>query len=143
MARSRLPDGIFHVTTCGVAERPIYADDFDRKHFVLLLERVAARFDWELYAWCQLSSGYHLVLESTAAALSRGMHALNGRYASEFNARYDRRGHVFGERFAARAIRDEAQLAGAIADVRDSPRRAGLCAFPRDWPWLSVAERLH
>jgi hypothetical protein len=32
------------------------------------------------------------------------MHWLNGIYAQDFNRRYDRRGHLFGDRYASWVI---------------------------------------
>jgi REP element-mobilizing transposase RayT len=141
MVRSALEDGIYHVTTRGVADQPIYRDDLDRTLFQRLLGRVAAKFEWDLYASCQLTTHYHLVLETTTARLSAGMKQLNGTYAAGFNQRYERRGHVFGERFSTWLVADEEHLGATIGYVLANPRRAGLCRQAEDWRWLWVAER--
>jgi hypothetical protein len=56
--------------------------------------------------------------------------------ALRFNVRHERRGHLFQERFHARAIRDDEHLANACDYVLDNAVRAGLCASRDDWPWL-------
>jgi REP element-mobilizing transposase RayT len=82
-----------------------------------------------------LSTHYHLVVESTRADLSAGLHRLNWRYADHVNDRHDRFGHVFAERFQARVIETEEYLYDACAYVFQNPVQAGLCDRPQDWPW--------
>lgn len=77
----------------------------------------------------------HLVVETTRAELTSGMHRLNGRYAQRFNRRYDRVGHVFQNRFSSYVIQSEAHLHRAIAYVRSNPVAARLCANVDDWLW--------
>jgi len=41
---------------------------------------VYGRFNWRCHAWCQVTSHYHLRVETPDANLSRGMRRLNGVY---------------------------------------------------------------
>ena len=59
------------------------------------------------------------------------MQRLNGLYAMRFNRRYDRRGHLFQNRFESRVITDERYLDNVIAYIFDNSTRVGL----RGWPW--------
>ncbi|HVC86863.1 MAG TPA: transposase [Gaiellaceae bacterium] len=135
-ARSELPDfGVFHVTARGVAGCAIQADDTDRNRFVRLLRLATTTAGWRVLAYCLMTNHFHLVLLCERDSMSRGMHALNFRYAQAFNTRYSRRGHLFQERYHARAIRDDEHLAAACAYVADNPVRAGLCTARDAWPW--------
>ena len=78
---------------------------------------------------------YHLVVESRRETLSRALHRVNGVYAEEFNAKYGRSGHLWGDRFALWQIRDDEHLHAACAYVLANPVRAGLCETVADWPW--------
>ncbi len=135
VARCTLPDGFFHVYSRGVAGRAIFLDDQDRGAFVHLFETAAARHDWRCHAFTLLSTHYHVVLESARAALSRGIHALNGGYARRFNSRHDGFGHVFAERFSARVIENEEYLYDVCSYVVQNPVAAGLCDRAEQWPW--------
>jgi len=134
--RTSLPDGYFHVYARGVATGvPLFIDDVDRRFFLALLALCAERHSWTCHAYALLSTHYHLVLETTRARVSGGAHQLNGHYANHVNARHGRFGHVFAERFQARAIESEDYLYDACAYVVQNPVKAGLCDRPEDWAW--------
>ena len=135
LPRSLLPDGFFHVTARGVDGLAIYRDDNDRRDFLGLTLRVSDRFGWEIYALCLMTNHYHFVLEATRVALSDGMHRLNGVYAAAFNARYGRTGHLFGERFGARAIENETYMRVACRYTLLNPVKAGMCDHPAEYAW--------
>jgi putative transposase len=66
------------------------------------------------------------------------MQFLNSGYSRRFNARHDRRGHLFEARFRATTLVDEDHLANAVAYVLDNPVRAGLAASDGAWPWAGA-----
>ena len=128
--RTDLPDGFFHVTTRGVDSCLIFLDDADRVVFLRLLAKAVARQAWTCDAFCLMGTHYHLVLETKCSALSAGLHRLNGVYAQTFNRRYQRKGHLFGDRFASWVIDSEAHLRAACRYVLDNPVRAGCAREP-------------
>jgi putative transposase len=135
IARSALPDGVFHVTARGVARTNVFLDLDDRRVFLWLLGWIVDAAAWRCHAYCLMTNHYHLVLEAARADLSRGMHRLNARYAETFNAKYGRSGHLFGDRFGARVVADDDHLAAACAYVVQNPVRAGICRRASEWPW--------
>jgi REP element-mobilizing transposase RayT len=136
LPRSALPaEGIFHVTSRGVARSVIARDDDDRRYFLVVLAREVRRQDWTVHTFCLMPNHYHVIVETSMERLSLGLHRLNGDLARAFNARHERWGHLFGDRFAAFAIRDEEHLHNACDYVLNNPVRAGLCKRTEDWPW--------
>lgn len=138
IARNQLPtEGIYHVTSRGVAGLPIFGSDIDRMDFLALLKGIANVSAWECHAYCLMTTHYHVVIEANREQISRGMHQLNGRYAMLFNRRYGRRGHLFESRFSAWVIRDDAHLEATCRYVLDNPARAGLDT-KQPWPWAAL-----
>ena len=133
--RRRVLDGTFHVTSRGVAGITVYRDADDYRLFLVLLRGVVDRWGWDVHVLCLMPNHFHLVVETTTPRLSAGFHRVNGVYAQTFNAKYERSGHLFGDRFFTRMIRDEAHLLAACRYVLENPVRAGLCATPAGWPW--------
>jgi REP-associated tyrosine transposase len=138
VARSVLPDGVFHITARGVARSVIFRDELDYSAFEMQLHRVQETFGWNVHTYCLMPNHYHLIVGASRLALSNGMHRLNGRYARRFNDRYDRSGHLFQNRYTAYVIDDEEHYERALAYVRDNPVKAGLCERAEEWPWAHV-----
>ena len=135
VARSVLPDGIFHVTARGNAREVIFRDGIDFADFERRLLEVRDRFAWTLHAYCLLPNHYHLIVGTSRLDLSTGMQRLNGRYAQRFNERYERVEHVFQNRFKSYVIESEEHFERALAYVGENPVEAGLCERSDDWPW--------
>lgn len=133
--RSSLPDGYFHVISCGIPETPIFLGDADRRHFVDLLERVERRHRWVCHAYCLMTTHYHLVVAASRADLSDGLCQLNGTYSRRFNRRHGRFGHLFAARFSVRLIDSDEYLHEACSYVLLNPVKARLCERIEDWPW--------
>jgi putative transposase len=132
--------GIFHVYThCVWAVPELYRDSVDRMEFLRHLARVCALPGWTCMSYCLMRSHYHLMVEVDADVLPAAMHSLNLAYAKAFNGRYDLRGHVQFDRYAARRIQDEDDLLGCNAYVANNPVRAGLCDSAAEWRWSSYA----
>jgi putative transposase len=121
----------------GNARQTVFRDDADHWGFLAILDRVLERYRWLLYAYCLLVNHHHLVVETPLANISIGMRQLNGLYASRFNRRYDREGHVFQSRFRSILVENEPYLLEVCRYVVLNPVRAGLCEQPGDWPWSS------
>jgi putative transposase len=136
------PRGIYHLTARGVARSAIVLDDEDARLFLALLALEVRRQRWDCHAFCLMPNHYHAILDTDLVRLSRGVHRLNGVFAQTFNERHARSGHLFGDRFAAFAIRDEDHLRNATEYVLWNPIRAGLCTQPEEWPWSGIGRRL-
>jgi REP element-mobilizing transposase RayT len=118
-----------------VARAPIYLDRDDHRLFLVLLRIAVERWSWLFHVLCLMPNHFHLVVETTGPRLSAGMHYVNGVYAETFNAKYERSGHLFGDRFNTRVVETEKQLLATCRYVLENPVRAGLCATPAEWPW--------
>ncbi len=136
LPRSAFPaHGVWHVTTRGVEQRRVYLDRDDGREFLTLLWRAVDPYELRALALCLMPNHYHLVVEAARDRLSRALHHLNGRYAAAFDVKHRRSGHLWGDRFALRQVRDDEHLRAACLYVVRNPVRAGLCDAPSAWPW--------
>jgi putative transposase len=140
--RAHLPaEGIYHVTARGVARTTIFLTPDEHRLFLRLLADVVRRQDWQVHVFCLMPNHYHLVVETKLERLSQGLHRLNGVYAQGFNHRHQRNGHLFGDRYAAWVVEDDAHYRNTCEYVLQNPVRAGLVAHARDWPWSAASGR--
>ena len=123
----------------GVNGCAIFHDDEDRRHFVERLHESGKRNDWRVWAFCLMTTHYHLVLQTTPALMSKGLQRLQTLHAMRFNRRHGRYGHLFSDRFAAKPIESEETLAAVCRYVLLNPVRAGIVTVAWDWPWSAWA----
>jgi putative transposase len=141
MAR-RLRDksaGLFHVYTHSVWAAQLFRDDRDRVVFLRELARAVDKAQWICLGFCLMRTHYHMLLDVDDDALPLGMHALNFRYAVEFNRRHRMKGHVLGARYDSIRIEDEPHLLTAYRYAMRNPVAAGLCEAAEAWRWSSFA----
>jgi REP element-mobilizing transposase RayT len=135
--RIQVPDGIYHVGGKGNRDCRIFADDYERKIFLMLLAKQTKRQRWLLLTYVLMSNHYHLLVQLRDRPLSDGMRELNGEFSRLTNLRHDLEGHLFRNRFWSEPIRDEAHLLRTARYIVLNPVRAGICKRPEDWPWSS------
>ena len=133
--RIEFEGALYHVMARGNARADIFLDDEDRQAFVDNLGRVCRRFDWRIWAWCQMSNHYHLLVETLRPTLSKGMREVNGVYTQGFNVRHGRVGHVLQGRYKSVLVEKDTHLVELSRYVVLNPVRAGMTETAGDWPW--------
>ncbi|NLF67956.1 MAG: hypothetical protein GX575_02760 [Candidatus Anammoximicrobium sp.] len=94
--RIDIENGLYHVTSRGWEQRLVVRDDRDRQRWLELLDRVATRCGWRVFAWVLMNNHFHLYLRTPRPNLSAGMHDLNSLlwrrgYPSRPSRRWSRR----------------------------------------------------
>jgi putative transposase len=135
--RIEFSGALYHVTSRGDRQEPIFEDDEDRLAFMKILAEVVKRFNWLCHAYCLMTNHYHLVVETPDGNLSKGMRQLNGMYTQASNRRHGRMGHLFQGRFKAILIDKDSYLLELTRYVVLNPVRAGLVRHPGKYIWSS------
>ena len=135
--RLEFPGAIYHVTSRGNAQNPIFLDEEDRALFLASLGEAVERFGWLCHAYCLMDNHYHLLIETPDGNLSLGMRQLNGVYTQRFNRRHGRVGHVFQGRFKAIVVERDSYLLELCRYVVLNPLRAGMVTQIEDHAWSS------
>jgi REP element-mobilizing transposase RayT len=136
---------VHHVILRGIERRRIFVDDTDREDLVSRLSRLAPALGFTCFAWVLMPNHVHLVVRSGPVRISRLMARTGTGYARRFNARHDRVGHLFQNRFFSRQVGDETDLLGLILYVTRNPLEAGIVqdvtALAR-FPWCGLGALL-
>jgi REP element-mobilizing transposase RayT len=137
--RIEYPGAIYHVTSRGDRQEPIFRGPDDRQLLLDIVDHAMSRMDAEMFAFCLMGNHYHFVLRTRQANLSGLMRHVNGEYTRAFNRRHRLVGHVFQGRFHAVLVDRDAYLVEVCRYVELNPVRAGLVSEVVDWPWCSYA----
>jgi REP element-mobilizing transposase RayT len=137
--RIEYPGAIYHVTSRGDRQEPIFRADADRQLLLAIVDQAMDRLDAELFAYCLMGNHYHFVLRTRQANLSRLMRHVNGEYTRAFNKRHQVVGHVFQGRYHSVLVDRDAYLIEVCRYVELNPVRAGLVRSPVEWSWCSYA----
>ena len=122
--------GTFHVTTRSIAEEHIFRDDRDYYAGVQILAELTAERYMVCHEFCLMPTHYHVLASFEEKMLTAATRRLNRRYASGFNRRHRRRGHVFDSPFTAVEVLTDRHAYRLLDYMAENP------PF-RPWPWSS------
>jgi REP element-mobilizing transposase RayT len=128
--RIEFPGALYHVTSRGDRQEPVYEDDEDRRTHLGILGAVVERYGWLCYAYCLMGNHYHRVIETSEGNLSKGMRHLNGVYTQVWNRRHRKVGHLFQGRYEAILIDKDSYWLQVSRYVVVNPVRAGMVKEP-------------
>lgn len=121
------PGALHHVIARGIERRDIFRGDGDRRRCLDRLGAVVMAGGGRLYAWCLMPNHVHALIRSGSTSLSLLMRRWLGPYASSFNRRYQRAGHLFQNRFKSILVEEDAYFFQLVRYIHLNPIRAHLC----------------
>ena len=138
-ARRKLtaPNIVSHITQRAAGKEPLFLEHQDYLHMVWLLKDVAKNASLRIYAFCLMPNHVHLLVSPREENLHDAMRELFSRYASNFNRKYERKGHLFGGRYRQAVCLDDSYLLAASLYIHLNPVRAGLAPNPVEYRWSS------
>lgn len=140
--RVTFPNAVYHVTSRGNGQGPIYLKPEDREEFLKILGAVVDRFGWICYAYCLMDNHYHFLVETPSPNLSLGMRQLNGVYTQWFNRVHRHVGHLFQGRFKGIVVQKGAHLLELARYIVLNPVRAKMVKRPEDYHWSSYSSTM-
>lgn len=132
---------VYHAMAHSVNGGDLFTHDEDRATFSKRLLGLARDSGAEILAYCLLRDRFHIAIRVGAIPLGAIMRRLLTSYATGFNARQGRKGHLFQARYKATIFRAEEHLAGLLRHIHLLPVHAGLAVRAGDWPWSSFVGR--
>lgn len=137
--RIEYPGAFYHIINRGNAGESIYVDDSDRRTFLEYLETAVERFTIVIHAYCLMTTHYHLIVETPNANISSAIQWLNVSYATYYNRKHHRQGHLFQGRFKSILINADDYLLEVSRYIHRNPVGAKITEIPEDYPWSSYS----
>jgi putative transposase len=125
-SRIDTPGALHHIICRGIERREIFSDDADRDDFVSRLGTTLTNTSTRCYAWALIPNHFHLLLQTGAAPVATVMRRLLTGYATKFNRRHQRHGHLFQNRYKSILCQEEPYLLELVRYIHLNPLRAGV-----------------
>jgi len=135
--------GFHHVLNRGVEQRNVFVDGDDFRYFLELMCSGCLEHDVNVHSYCLMSNHYHLLLETKKDNLSKFMRSLNAKYASYFNRKYKRVGHLWQGRFKSWYVSDVGYLYTLIKYIERNPLKAKMVENLSEYEFSSYSSFVH
>ena len=144
MARKLRPEfegALYHVINRGNYRADVFGTAGAAAAFERCLFETCARMGWRLHAYVIMRNHYHLALQTPRGNLTKGMHWLQGTFATRFNRLRGERGHLFQGRYQAILIEPGPALARVADYIHLNPVRAGIFPVAQlvEFRWSSLS----
>lgn len=138
-ARASRAHVAYHVINRGKPGLRIFDDPLDRDDFVRLLAKSIEEVRAILWAYCVMTTHFHLVVSfQRDGELSTMMQRLLTRHVVLHHQRRGTYGRVYQGRFKAFPMQDGEHALTVLRYVERNAQRANLVARAEDWPWSSA-----
>ena len=132
---------IYHVITRGVGKQNIFEEDVDNRYYLNLMRKLARKEGVVIFAWCLMDNHTHLLAQAPLEIMSSFMQNLSAAYATYYNEKYDRVGHLFQGRFLSEPVEGDDHFLTVLRYIHQNPQKAGICPLER-YAWSSYMEYL-
>ncbi|MBP5221680.1 MAG: transposase, partial [Lachnospiraceae bacterium] len=137
-ARTKSLSNIYHIMMRGINKQVIFEDDADRRHFVTILGECKEVSGFKLHAFCLMPNHIHLLIEPTGEEpLEIIFKRIGSRYATWYNKKHHRVGHLFQDRFRSENVETEQYYRTVLRYILQNPMKAGMEKEPGVYRWSS------
>ena len=124
----------YHVTSRTNDKIRVFENKLGRKIMLMTLQDAKDKYRFRLANFCIMPTHIHLLIEPGAGTcLSRIMQWIKTRSAKWYNSIHGSSDHMWGERFFARAIKDEKEYHFLMNYIDQNPVVVKLALTPEDW----------
>jgi putative transposase len=135
--RIEYPGACYHVTGRGVERRKVFRSRSDCQRLERYMKEARQKYGCLIHCYVLMPNHYHVLIETPGANLSKVMHYISGSYATYFNIRHQRSGHLFQGRYKAIIVDRDAYVLELSRYLHLNPVRAGLVRKPEQYPYSS------
>ena len=137
--QARVSGEYLHVIVRGIGKQILFEDSADYNYYISLLRRFRDETKIVILAYCLMENHVHLLLKDSNQVTTLFMKKLGVSYASYYNRKYTRTGHLFQDRYKSENVTDDSYLLSVYRYILRNPEKAGI-APAKDYPWSSYHE---
>ncbi len=133
------PGLIHHITQRAAGKEPLFLEKDDYMAMLVLMKDIFEKQNIEIFAFCLMPNHIHLLLSPGEPNLPESMRKLFSAYASRFNRKYERKGHLFAGPYRQAVCLDDAYVLAASLYIHLNPVRAGIVKDAVKYRWASTS----
>jgi putative transposase len=105
-----------------------------KRMFLVVLQAAKKKFSFQLWNFTVMDNHIHFLIKpGKGISLSKIMQWLKCNFARKWNKKHGTKGHLWGERFFSRIIKDDADFERVSTYIDNNPVAAHLVKDARDW----------
>jgi len=137
--REKSETGIYHIIVRGINQQDIFHDEEDFDKYLGAIKKIGLESGIIILGYCLMTNHVHLLVKESDTDVSVFMKRLGVSYAYWYNWKYERRGHVFQDRFKSECVEDDTYLLTVIRYIHKNPVKAAVVNNPEQYRWSSCA----
>ncbi|MDD5129049.1 MAG: transposase [Candidatus Omnitrophica bacterium] len=141
--RVNLEGALYYITTKADYKLNLFREDSDKNRYLSFLFEYKNLYNFKLYSLVLTSTESHLLIEpSQQFTVSQIMHDVNANYTKYYNKKYEKKGHLFEERFKAVLIEKKAYLLEITRFIHRIILKGNSLTQLKDYRWSSYLSYL-
>lgn len=131
---------VYHVIVKGINKERIFNQQREKIYFKQIILKHLKVINIEIYCYCIMSNHAHFIIRAEIHDLSKFMALILAEYASYYNFKHHRNGHVFQNRFTSECIEDERYFWSCLRYIHLNPVKAGIIKTSVKYKYSSIGE---
>ena len=142
-ARQKSDNGTYHIMLRGINKQQIFEEPEDYEKFLDVLKNCKAISEFKLYAYCLMGNHIHLLIKEGKESLETIFKRIGGKFVYWYNVKYERVGHLFGDRFKSEPVDTDAYFLTVVRYIHRNPIKAGICKKTKEYPYSSYNDYIN
>jgi putative transposase len=132
-------NAVYHVTARINRGETVFNETAMKALFLAFVKKAKKKYPIAVYNFCVMGNHVHFVVRpGKDSSLSKIMQWLLGNYAKAWNKAHGVKGHLWGDRFFSRIIRDGRAFLHVFSYISRNPVEAGLASRADEWEYGGV-----
>jgi REP element-mobilizing transposase RayT len=138
LPRVNLEGALYYITTKADYKLNLFRDDSDKNRYLFFIFEYKGLYNFKLYSLVLTAGESHLLIEpSQQFTVSQIMHDVNANYTKYYNKKYEKKGHLFEERFKAALIEKQGYLLEMTRFIHRIVLKDNPALQLKDYRWSS------
>ena len=137
--RTKSHSKVYHCMLRGINQQDIFFNQQDYLKFINIIKKSKEKFNYQLYSYVLMPNHIHLEIKDENQKISQIIHDIATSYATYFNKKYKRIGHLFQGRFKSKNVEGSYYIINLVRYIHQNPVKAGISTIDK-YAWSSYNE---